>query len=426
LQKIEVVSVIGYSNLEFICNLVLGICDFIALILNSSEFCVLMEKIVIIGGGGTGAAIAHDLVLRGFKVSLFERGEFLSGTTGRHHGLLHSGARYAVHDPSAARECIQENKILRQIAPEAIESNDGLFVALDEADLAYKPKFLENCRSCGIQTREINARQAIALEPELNPNLKSAVQVPDATMDAWRLPLHFFATARVNGARIHNFSEVVGFYQSKGAVTGIRIFDHQNHHEYDVHGDLFINAAGAWAGKIGAMAGIKLSILPGPGVMVAVNARLTNMIINRLHKAGEGDILVPQRRLTILGTSIWLADDPDLVTLPRDHEQKIIDLCSRLVPAVNNTKVHSTWYASRPLMAGPQTNDPYAISRDFECVDHQDTDNLAGLISVIGGKATTLRLMAEKTADLICRLTGRDVACKTKTTKLLNYRHFYK
>ena len=70
-----------------------------------------MEHIVIIGGGGTGAALAHDLKLRGFEVSLFERGEFLSGTTGRHHGLLHSGARYAVHDPVAARECIQENKI---------------------------------------------------------------------------------------------------------------------------------------------------------------------------------------------------------------------------------------------------------------------------------------------------------------------------
>jgi len=385
-----------------------------------------MEHIVIIGGGGTGAAIAHDLALRGFKVSLFERGEYLSGTTGRHHGLLHSGARYAVHDPSAARECIQENKILRHIAPDAIEPNDGLFVALDEADLAYKPVFLENCRSCGIPTRELNAQQALALEPELNPELRSAIQVPDATMDAWRLPLHFFATARANGANIHNFSEVVGIYHSKGAVAGIRIFDHHNHREYDVAGDVFINAAGPWAGKIGALAGIQLSILPGPGVMVAVNKRLTNMVINRLHKAGEGDIIVPQRRLTILGTSIWLTDDPDLVQLPREHQQKMIELCAHLVPQVRKTETHSTWYAIRPLIAGTQKNDLYKISRDFECIDHGQADNLSGLISVIGGKATTLRLMAEKTADLICRHTGRNIACKTKTTKLLNYRHFYK
>jgi glycerol-3-phosphate dehydrogenase len=385
-----------------------------------------MEHIVIIGGGGTGAAIAHDLVLRGFDVSLFERGELLSGTTGRHHGLLHSGARYAVHDPAAARECIQENRILRHIAPQAIEQNDGLFLALNGADLAYKSAFLEDCDACGIPTKELTAKQALALEPELNPALKTAVQVPDATIDAWRLPLHFLATARANGARVHNFSEVIGFYQTNGAVTGIRIFDYQTHSEHDVDGDVFINAAGAWAGKIGDLAGVKIPVLPGPGVMVAVNTRLTNMVINRLHKAGEGDIIVPQRQLTILGTSIWLADDPDLVEMPRDHENRIIELCAQLVPAVKKADVHSTWYAIRPLIAMAQTNDPLEISRDFDCYDHQQRDNLAGLVSVIGGKATTLRLMAEKTADLICRQTGRNIPCKTKTNKLLNYRQFYK
>ena len=385
-----------------------------------------MEKIVIIGGGGTGAAIAHDLALRGFDVSLFERGELLSGTTGRHHGLLHSGARYAVHDPAAARECIQENRILRQIAPQAIEQNDGLFIALNQSDLAYKSSFLENCRACGIPTKEFTARQALAFEPELNPALKTAVQVPDATIDAWRLPLHFLATAIANGARIHNFSEAIGFYQTSGAVTGIRILDHRTHSEYDVHGDVFINAAGAWAGKIAALAGVKIPVLPGPGVMVAVNTRLTNMVINRLHKPGEGDIVVPQRQLTILGTSIWLADDPDLVEMPRDHENRIIELCATLVPAVKKADVHSRWYAIRPLIATTQTSNPLEISRDFDCYDHQQTDNLFGLVSVIGGKATTLRLMAEKTADLICRQTGRNVDCKTKTTKLMNYRQFYK
>ena len=54
--------------------------------------------VLIVGGGGTGGALAHDLALRGMKVTLVERGEFTSGTTGRHHGLLHSGARYAVND----------------------------------------------------------------------------------------------------------------------------------------------------------------------------------------------------------------------------------------------------------------------------------------------------------------------------------------
>lgn len=385
-----------------------------------------MEHIIIIGGGGTGAALAHDLALRGFAVSLFERGEFFSGTTGRHHGLLHSGARYAVHDPVAARECIEENKILRRIAPQALEQNDGLFVAIDESDLAYRRQFLDSCRSCGIPVTELTADQARAYEPELNPNLKLAVRVPDATMDAWRLPLHFVASARANGARLHNYCEVIDFHQSQKTITGVRIFDHKSHREYDVSGDLFINAAGAWAGRICALAGLNLPLQPGPGVMVAVNGRVTNMVINRLNRAGEADIIVPQRGLSVLGTTVWLADNPDTMKYPPEHVTKIIAQCAEMVPSVTQAAIHSVWCAPRPLIVEEQAQDPLRISRTFDCFDHSEKDGLAGLFSLIGGKATTLRAMAEKTADLICQKTGRDIACKTKTEKLLHYRQFYK
>ena len=385
-----------------------------------------MEHIVIIGGGGTGAALAHDLVLRGFQVSLFERGELLSGTTGRHHGLLHSGGRYAVNDPVAAAECIRENNILRHIAPAAIEPNDGLFLALSDKDMDYRPAFLERCKQCGISTEELTPNHALAIEPALHPDLKAAIRVPDATLDAWRLPLHFYATAKANGARIHSFSQVIGFHKSDGTITGVRISDHQTGREYDVQGDLFVNAAGAWAGKICALADIQLPVQPGPGVMVAVNARLTNMVINRLHKAGEGDIIVPQRELSILGTTLWLAEDPDAIKLPPDHARQIMELCAQMVPAIKDAVIRSVWCASRPLIKQTQAQEPQQISRTFDCYDHKQRDDLEGLVSVIGGKATTLRAMAEKTADLICRKTGRNIACQTATKKLLHYRHFYK
>jgi len=385
-----------------------------------------MEHIVIIGGGGTGAALAHDLKLRGFEVSLFERGEFLSGTTGRHHGLLHSGARYAVHDPVAARECIQENKILRIIAPEAFEQNDGLFVALDESDLNYREVFLASCLGCGIAVAELTRGQALAIEPALNPDLKLAIRVPDATMDAWRLPMHFYATAAANGARLHNFSEVVGFHKSNGAVAGVRIFDHHTHREYDVQGDIVVNAAGAWSGTVCALAGIRLPLQPGPGVMVAVKGRLTNMVINRLNRAGEADIIVPQRKLAVLGTTLWLAQDPDTIKYPPEHVTKMVQQCAAMVPSVKKASIHSVWCAPRPLLVPEAPQDPQQISRTFDCFDHKQRDQLEGLVSVIGGKATTLRAMAEKAADLICKKTGRNIACKTKTQRLLHYRMFYK
>lgn len=385
-----------------------------------------MEQIIIIGGGGTGAALAHDLTLRGFKVSLFEKGELLSGTTGRHHGLLHSGARYAVHDPAAALECMAENRILRRIASDAIEPNDGLFVAVNESDMAYKKVFLESCNACGIPTRVLSPKIARAIEPGLNADLKLAVQVPDATMDAWRLPLQFFATAKANGAEIHPYSEVIDIRTRAGNVCGVRILDRQTHREYDVPAEVVVIAAGTWSGNLTKMLNNHLPIQPGPGVMVAVNARLTRMVINRLQPAGQGDIIVSQRNLSILGTSLWLADDPDITDVPQDHVEKIVDTCAVMVPAARKTPLHSAWLAARPLIADADADYPQMISRTFECYDHGIRDNVEGLVSIIGGKATTMRAMAEKTADLICRKLGKDIPCNTKETKLLHYRHFYK
>lgn len=386
----------------------------------------MLDHIVIVGGGGTGGALAHDLTLRGFRVTLFERGELLSGTTGRHHGLLHSGARYAVHDPTAALECIAENRVLRKIAPEAFEQNDGLFVALDEEDMAFRPLFLEGCRACGIPAEEITPAAALALEPALHPGLKSAVRVPDATMDAWRLPMHFFTTARVNGADIRPFTEVVGFQIRNNGIKALETIDHRTGSRRSYRCDMVVNAAGPWAGRVAALADLSLPLQPGPGVMVAVAGRVTDMVINRLHPAGEGDIIIPQRRLSLLGTTLWLARDPDVISPPADQCRHIVDLCGRMVPAVRDAPVSSVWWAVRPLMADGGAKDPQAISRDFRCIDHAERDHLEGLISVIGGKATTLRAMAETAADLICRKTGRRLPCRTRESKLLSYRLFYK
>jgi glycerol-3-phosphate dehydrogenase len=92
-----------------------------------------MEKpaVLIIGAGFTGMAAAYDLAQRGCDVTVIERGEIASGTSGRTHGLLHSGGRYCVKDKESAGECIEENTILRKIIPYCIEPNGGFFVYLN-------------------------------------------------------------------------------------------------------------------------------------------------------------------------------------------------------------------------------------------------------------------------------------------------------
>jgi glycerol-3-phosphate dehydrogenase len=376
--------------------------------------------VLIIGGGGTGGALAHDLVLRGFRVTLVERGEFTSGTTGRHHGLLHSGARYAVNDHESAVECIEENRLLRKIAPGSFEENDGLFVAITDEDMAYLPGFLEGCAASGIPAEQLTPEQALRLEPMLSPDMKAAVRVPDATMDAMRMPLRFFATAKRNGASLLNYLEVTGVLMHDGVVSGAAVHDHVTGRDAEIHADLTVNATGPWSEKVALMAGVDVPIRPSPGVMLALRGRFCNMVINRLHASGDGDIVVPQRGLSIVGTSSWVVEDPEDLGVPQDHVERMVVEGSKLIPAVATATRRAAWSAARPLIGSRgEADSGRELSRTFKTIDHAAEGGAEGFVTITGGKGTTLRGMAEVCADVVCRKLGVDEVCRTRETILL-------
>lgn len=383
-------------------------------------------RVIVVGGGGTGAAILHDLSLRGFDAVLVERGELTSGTTGRHHGQLHSGARYAVNDQESAVECVEENAILRKIARPALELNDGLFVAVSDEDEAFSGRFLEGCRACGISTKLLAAEEALALEPNLTPGIRLAVQVPDGTMDAWRLPMMFFATARSHGADIRTFTEALGLESVAGNVTGVRVVDRRAEREYTINGDLVVNAAGPWAGRVARMAGVNVPIRPTPGVMVAVRGRLSNMVVNRLSLPGDADIVVPQRNLSVVGTTSWFVETPeDALHCPEGHVQMLLEKGAEMIPELRRSPVRAAWVAARPLIGDKKKESGRGMSRAFRCYDHLAEDGVDGFVSVAGGKATTLRAMAEKAVDLVCVRLALDIPCQTRDKVLLPHQAFF-
>jgi glycerol-3-phosphate dehydrogenase len=381
---------------------------------------------LIIGGGGTGGALAHDLALRGLQVTLVERGEVTSGTTGRHHGLIHAGGRYAVKDKESAVECIEENMILRRIMPGALEENDGLFVAITEEDVEYSHGFLESCAECSIPTRRLTREQALEIEPNLTPDLKLAVQIPDATMDAMRMALTFFATAKSNGAVIKPYTEVTQVMKAGKTVTGVRVADHTSGNAYDIGADIVINAAGPWSGQIADMVGVDVPIRPSPGVMLALRGRLCNMVINRLAPSGDGDIIVPQRALSVVGTTSWVVEDPDDLGLPKDHVQKMYDEGAKMLPLVKQAPFRAAWAAARPLIGTrkAEADTGRELSRTFKCYDHID-EGVEGFVTITGGKATTARGMAEAAADVVCQKLGVDIPCRTSEVELLPYTAYY-
>src|SRR5207237_8674048 len=137
-----------------------------------------------------------------------------------------------------------------------------------------------------------------------------------------RLTVLCFPTARHNGADIRPYMEVVGLPRHDGVVSGVAVRDHVTGKEGEIHADLVVNAAGPWSGKVAAMAGATVPITPSPGVLLALRGRYCNMVINRMHKSGDGDIIVPQRGLSIVGTSSWVVEDPDELSVPEDHVER--------------------------------------------------------------------------------------------------------
>lgn len=109
------------------------------------------------------------------------------GTTGRCHGLLHSGARYVSTDPQTAKECAKENEILRKIATHIIDSCGGYYIALTDEEANYGEQFIEYCTTAEIKIEEIKPEEFLHLEPNCNPQVKRVFRVNDAYIDPFYL-----------------------------------------------------------------------------------------------------------------------------------------------------------------------------------------------------------------------------------------------
>ncbi len=382
-----------------------------------------MPSVLVIGGGITGVAVAYDLALRGARVTLVERGSLGAGTSGRTHGLLHSGCRY-IADIEVARECYTENVILRRIAPFLFEKNGGLFVAVSDDDLEYKDFFLKQCDKAGIPVQELSREEALKLEPNLNPGLKAAIRVPDGTFDPLKVILSFAASAKLHGAVIKPFNEVTGFRVEGGRVVSVRVLDKTVPREYEVKPDFVVNATGAWADKVARLAGLRVPVRPSPGVMVALDGRIGNMVFNRLNKPGDGDIIVHHRGTSVVGTTSWIVEDPDKVAPPREHIELMIKRGSELAPVVSRLRVKAVYVSSRPLVGEGAASSGREVSRSFAIVDHS-REGVENFVSIIGGKFTTARLMAEKLGDFVSERLGIARESGTASTPLAPYWLFF-
>jgi glycerol-3-phosphate dehydrogenase len=157
--------------------------------------------------------------------------------------------------------------------------------------------------------------------------------------------------------------------------------------------------------------------------MVTLDCRLNNMVLNRLNKPSDGDIVVPQRATSVIGTTSWTVEDPDLISIPPEHVEKMISQGELLLPPVRKVPMRAKMAIARPLIARSGA-DARAVSRTFECFDHA-SDGVHGFVTIAGGKTTTARAMAERVADIVCNKFGIATVCRTRDEPLASYRLFY-
>ena len=371
--------------------------------------------VIIIGGGITGAGTARDCALRGLKVLLVERFDFTNGATGRNHGLMHSGARYAVTDQDSAAECIAENMILRQIARHCVDETDGLFVTLPDDDLDYQATFVDACLRAGISAEIIDPVEARMIEPSINPLIIGAVRVPDASIDPFVLTTANLIDARRHGAVTLNYHEVVEMIVSNGDVVGVRLRNNLTGEIVEAHAPVTVNAAGIWGTLIAKKAGITINMFPAKGSLLIFGRRVNNMVINRCRKPANGDILVPDKIVSMLGTTsdrVPIEEIDNMHVTPAEVEILLREGV-KLVPALARTRIMRAYAGVRPLVASDDDPTGRSISRGIVCLDHKERDGMVGFVTITGGKMMTYRLMAEMATDLVCQKLDKVGACTT-------------
>lgn len=375
----------------------------------------LETEVLVIGGGSTGTGVARDAAMRGFRTILVERFGISDGTTRRYHGLLHSGGRYVVNDPEAARECIQENRILRRIMPHGLDDTGGFFVLTPEDDPAFVDTFLAAAKACGLPVEDVPPTQMLKEEPALNPRISHGFWVSDAVGYGYIATSVTARSAADHGATVlpHHAVEslIVEGNQVRGAVCrnpqGERV---------TITADVTVSASGPLAGKIAALAGIDLPLVPGKGTMVAVDHIPLRTVINRCRYPTDGDIIVPKRGEAIVGTTDIQIDDPDQFGVTGDEIDQMLTAGEQVLPGFRASPSVRAWAGVRPLFptAGAVSEgDPRSVSRTHALLDHAGRDGIDNFITITGGKWTTHRLMAEQTVDLICRKVGVQRPCRT-------------
>lgn len=412
--------------------------------------------LLVIGGGITGACLAHDAALRGLTVALVEKGDFGAATSAASSKLLHGGIRYLQQaQVGKVRESAVERLAFLGVAPHLVRWVPFLLPTtrtpgkgrwlLGAGILAYRAIVAGHARALADPARRppgesfLSRREVLARYPLLGtlPGLTGAWVIHEAHMhSSERMTLAFVKTAVRHGAVAANQVEVTGFLREGGRVTGVDAVDRETGRTLQIAAQVVANAAGPWIGALNAKLGaahLERDIRGfSKGVHIVTRALLGDAAVGVptrhraqavIQRGGRHLFVIPWRGRSLIGTTnVPFDGTPDGVAVTRADIEGLLDDVNRALPGAGLTAadVRHAFAGLYPLTEEEIRPDVYQGTGFYQLVDHAARGEAEGLVSVLGAKYTTARRLAERATDLVCRKLGRrPPPCLTRTTPLV-------
>ena len=371
--------------------------------------------LVIIGGGSSGLGIAVDSASRGYKTLLIEKYDFSKGTSSRSTKLVHGGVRYLQNgDISLVIEALRERGIMRKNAPHLVRDLSFVIPSYDWWNSPFYGIGLKiydmMSGKLGLGPSTLLSREEIIkLIPNVKKNgLKGGVIYHDGQFDDARMAISLAQTAENHGATLINYFGVEDLIKENEMIAGVIARDSIENKTYKIMAKGVINATGVFSDSITNLdiKKRKKTIVPSQGVHIVLDKSFLagNHAIMVPHTT-DGRVLfaVPWNNYVIVGTTDTQIEKSNIEPIPLDEEIKFIlkNAGSYMKSAPTFKDIKSVFAGLRPL-AAPENNEKATkeISRH-----HKVTVSTSGLISILGGKWTTYRKMAEDTVN-----TARSVA----------------
>lgn len=392
--------------------------------------------VVIVGGGITGACLAHQLAARGIAVAVVEKGDFGGFTSASSSKLLHGGIRYLQElRPAKVRESARERAYFQNVAPYLTLPVPFLLptyrgsvmrgrLALQSAVFAYERLTAGENRRIVDPSKKIprgpffSPREVVERVPELaHPDLAGAQVLHECQMiSSERMTLAFLQTAVANGALVANYLRVDGFLLEEGRVLGVRVRDESTpagaaSQSFEIRARLVANAAGPHVPVLNELLGglglerpttgyskgvhlVTRSINPNYALALVTNKRT----VAKVSRGGRHIFVIPWRGRSLIGTTDVPFEGPLDSVRPTetDIREFLADIAGALPGArLGREDVHYAFAGLYPLTARELRSDTYQGHGDYQVLDHGRTNGVDGILTVLGAKFTTAPWVAE-------------------------------